>query len=316
MGLYSLIITTYALHVARSAKKDDFLKAIEKKAIAKDSKTHWDIPQDPEKPEISKSLSIEATAYACLIYLFREEFEVALPIIRWLIEQQTAQGGFESTQDTVLAIEALGHAAAKLANKPGSAIEIQVKAEDTSKSFHVDSGTAFIFQIADLPVPTKLITISATGNGVAVVQVSYTYNVIIRPPQPLAPEFSGSCKATQKEDNNRNFDLEVCVKKRKSSPANNMVAMEISMGTGSVVDKQSLPTCVASNEDNAIKKTETLQYDTKVVIYFNALTDVCVNVGATQTHMVFNIQPAVVKVYDYYEPDKCGEMRYNAPEIK
>lgn len=56
------------------------------------------------------------TAYAMLTYLERNLVEDTLPIMRWLVAQRNEQGGFASTQDTVVGIYALARLAEKISS--------------------------------------------------------------------------------------------------------------------------------------------------------------------------------------------------------
>ncbi|VDK40553.1 unnamed protein product, partial [Dibothriocephalus latus] len=57
---------------------------------------------------------VETTAYAYLALAESQPITQLLPTIRWLSTQQNEQGGFYSTQDTVVALRALAHAAGQL----------------------------------------------------------------------------------------------------------------------------------------------------------------------------------------------------------
>ncbi|VDM04192.1 unnamed protein product [Schistocephalus solidus] len=57
---------------------------------------------------------VETTAYAYLALAESQPITQLLPVIRWLSAQQNEQGGFYSTQDTVVALRALAHAAGRL----------------------------------------------------------------------------------------------------------------------------------------------------------------------------------------------------------
>ena len=64
------------------------------------------------------STSVEMTAYmaATLVMLGREK--EALPIIKWLGKQRNSQGGFLSTQDTVVALQAISLYSQKVSGIP------------------------------------------------------------------------------------------------------------------------------------------------------------------------------------------------------
>lgn len=68
------------------------------------------IPSGEEKNpwnELPNGVSVEMTAYALLTYLVRGLNQDSLPIMKWLVSQRNEDGGFASTQDTVIGISAL-----------------------------------------------------------------------------------------------------------------------------------------------------------------------------------------------------------------
>lgn len=99
------------------------------------------MPQPPYKIENQKPFSlprlpykydaenIEATAYALLVHVARQEVEVE-PIVRWLNSQRLQDGGWASTQDTVWAMKSLMEYTSK--NRIRAVTDIQVIIESTS----------------------------------------------------------------------------------------------------------------------------------------------------------------------------------------
>jgi len=55
----------------------------------------------------ASSRSIEATAYAALYFMQKGELEESIPMIMWLASQRNENGGFRSSQDTVMGLQAL-----------------------------------------------------------------------------------------------------------------------------------------------------------------------------------------------------------------
>src|SRR5699024_1508569 len=64
--------------------------------------------------KLPDSLEVESTAYALLTLALRSDTDEAIPALRWLISKQNSNGGFASTQDTVIGLQALGAIAEKL----------------------------------------------------------------------------------------------------------------------------------------------------------------------------------------------------------
>lgn len=57
-------------------------------------------PTDPYNSP--PSVNVEITGYALLAYIKAGRILDGLPVMKWIIAQQSATGGFKSTQDTVM----------------------------------------------------------------------------------------------------------------------------------------------------------------------------------------------------------------------
>ncbi|XP_017300547.2 CD109 antigen [Diaphorina citri] len=116
---YAIAICSYALHLAQHPVKDVAFNLLESKAHNEDGKKWWkraERPEDKKNPwaQVPNSVDVEMTSYALLSYLDRGLVEDTLPILTWLVTQQNDQGGFASTQDTVIGLYALAQLAEKV----------------------------------------------------------------------------------------------------------------------------------------------------------------------------------------------------------
>lgn len=101
----------------------------------------------------------------------------ALPYFRWLLTQRNDQGGFEGTQDTVLGLEALAKYAQRLSTKEND-VQIRVKtSQPQDVNINVNNENGLLLQTTELKSHEKSVTISATGHGFALAQLSYRYNL-------------------------------------------------------------------------------------------------------------------------------------------
>ena len=81
-------------------------------------------PSDAPWSHQAVSFDIEATAYMLMTYVLRGQVTQALPIMRWLIRQRNSNGGFSSTQDTVIGLEALAMIGSRLSSRSSAPIEV------------------------------------------------------------------------------------------------------------------------------------------------------------------------------------------------
>ena len=93
---------------------------------------------------------------------------------KWLVGQRNSQGGFGSTQDTVVALQALTEYATSSATDTN--MTVTVKAGDVTKEIKITPDNFDVTQVVEVPagVPVEL---TAKGKGEAVVQGVLRYNL-------------------------------------------------------------------------------------------------------------------------------------------
>lgn len=111
----------YALQQAKASTAEQAFHILQMIRRDEGGLSYWgreQVPQPPYKIENQKPFSlprlpytydaenIEATAYALLVHVARQEVEVD-PIVKWLNAQRLQNGGWASTQDTVWAMKSL-----------------------------------------------------------------------------------------------------------------------------------------------------------------------------------------------------------------
>ncbi|XP_050425560.1 CD109 antigen-like isoform X2 [Adelges cooleyi] len=306
---YALAITSYALHLAQHPDKSIAFNLFELKANTVDEKKWWrrmERPSDQKNPWVSEpnSIDVEMTAYGLLTYLQRGLVEDALPILHWLITQQNDQGGFASSQDTVITLYALSQMAEKMS--PGSlkltATFHYMKNEQTE--LKVTKDNAMTLQQIELPKRTRMVNITATGTGFAIVKVSYKYNVNVTGAWPL---FSLDPQVDKNSDTNH-LQLSICSGYRGGNDSN-MAVMEVTLPSGYTVDNDALPSLMLSNN---VKRIETKYGDTMVMLYFDKMMakEYCPTISAFRTHKVAKQKPVPVTVYDYYDQSRRARVFY------
>ena len=92
----TLAIVSYALELAGSPRADVAYEQLMSKAISGEEGLHW-----------GPSNAVETTGYATLALLERGDSTNVSSAARWLVTQRNAFGGYGSTQDTVVGLQAL-----------------------------------------------------------------------------------------------------------------------------------------------------------------------------------------------------------------
>lgn len=311
---YMVSIATYALHLSDNPNKDNAFQKLQSLAMQKGDYKFWSKEKSVEKEKLSNSESPsednEMTAYALLTYALRADVVSALPIMKWLISRQNANGGFSSTQDTVVGIQALGKMAARLVSSTVS-INIEVNYDENRKKFiNITSENALVLQQIELPSSTKVINLNASGFGVGIVQVSWSYNVAVKKensPFSLNP-------IVGKSSTDDFLELNVCTNYNEEG-ATNMAVMEIVLPTGYAADIDSFP---AIHKIPKVKQVDSVNGDSKVIVYFDRIDkeEMCFVVPAYRNYKVANQKPVPVEVYDYYNLAKSSRMFYQIQEGK
>uniref|UniRef100_A0A6Q2X2N5 NTR domain-containing protein n=1 Tax=Esox lucius TaxID=8010 RepID=A0A6Q2X2N5_ESOLU len=114
-SMYARAVAAYALTLEdRDSMQSVMLyESLEKKAREKGEPVeyrYWqekDVTQNPLTPDKTSAQMVETTAYVLLTALIKAKHQYAQPILNWLTQDQGYGGGFHSTQDTILTLEAL-----------------------------------------------------------------------------------------------------------------------------------------------------------------------------------------------------------------
>ncbi|KPU73334.1 Thioester-containing protein 2, isoform H [Drosophila ananassae] len=315
--LYSLAIAVVALQLAKHPQAEKVLAKLETLARQENDRKWWSKVDPTSSSEVARvywkprSNDVEITSYVLLALLEKEAADKSLPIIKWLIAQRNSNGGFSSTQDTVIGLQALTKFAYKTGSGSGSMDIEFTPAGGTKDTIKVNPENSLVLQTHVLPKNTRKVDFTAKGTGSAMVQLSYRYNLAEKEKKP-------SFKVTPTVKNSPSpqlLDVDICAEfvpleeadKEKDS---NMAVMEIALPSGFVSDSDTLDGI--QNVDR-VKRVETKNSDSTVIVYFDSLTpgDVrCLPVKATKAHAVAKQKPASVSLYDYYDTERRATEYY------
>ncbi|KAK3735719.1 hypothetical protein QZH41_010156 [Actinostola sp. cb2023] len=156
---------------------------------------YWEGKEKPVKQEAgdwvppyhrSSSSNIERTSYALMAMIGdgtdSNALAMARPIVRWLSKQRNALGGFASTQDTCVALQALSSYAGYVYGGTLTWMRIDIghtNDRNFHHNFHINDNNRLVLQRVEVPansLPMK-IPIEAVGDGCALVQAHVSYNI-------------------------------------------------------------------------------------------------------------------------------------------
>ncbi|XP_062911036.1 CD109 antigen [Mobula hypostoma] len=315
---YTLSLTTYALTLAKSYLAKEALNELNRRADQQAGVKYWSSPVNRPSRWMRDVLSsdIEVAAYALLSYLRQSRLSEGIPVMQWLSQRRNHLGGFSSTQDTVVALQALSQFAAENI-APSTDLEVSISGPGLPDpaTLTISSTNMFVLQKVELGIEQPLrVTVTAKGQGMAIFQLNVLFNlesnVLAMDKRSFESEEAFDLDITVSDSK---FDLDhlslnICTEFRGNgnSLITGMVLMEVGMLSGFAPEIDGIQT------NDIIKKVEFT--DGEVNLYFDSLneTKVCVTIPVVRSSKVANAQDAVVSIFDYYEPGQKTVKTYNS----
>ncbi|XP_072038714.1 uncharacterized protein [Amphiura filiformis] len=315
---YTAAQMAYALALAGSDRLDDVMATLESLATEQDGLKYWSSNRDDIPSEYTygyqaplQSQNIEMTAYALLAYiakLGRQALTDGNSVAKWIIQKRNPNGGFSSTQDTIVALQALSEYARLAYNKGGVSIRLDVKMRRPfgfpDSTIHVTETNRLLQQQVEIPVPGAL-SMRGRGRGCALVQVSIKYNIIPEPPQ--TPPFALTVSSADISNPEKHqpcylYNINICTSYSGPDSTSNMALVQIKLISGFYPDKASL----AALKTAGLEDFRRAEFEKKTVnLYFDKLTEeqVCFSINVFRDIIVDDPKPGVISVTDYYEKD-------------
>uniref|UniRef100_A0A671NMT4 Alpha-2-macroglobulin-like n=1 Tax=Sinocyclocheilus anshuiensis TaxID=1608454 RepID=A0A671NMT4_9TELE len=300
---YTTALLAYTFSLARDTDtRQQLFKKLEDVAISEGSHLHW----SQSASDDSDSLAVEISSYVLLAALTADSLTTAdlgfaNRIVSWLVKQQNAYGGFSSTQDTVVALQALSLYATKVFSSDGSSTVTVQSAGDTHL-FDVNQDNKLLYQEKQLQnVPAKY-SIEVKGSTCVSVQVAQFYNI----PTPteaktlsIDAKIEGDCKTL-----GQNFILNFTVKYDGLQERTNMVIVDIKLLSGFTSDTSMLGTS-SGTYASLVERVDAK--DDHVIVYLKEIPkNIPMNyqIQMKQVLPVKNLKPAVH--YISHHPSFCS----------
>ncbi|MFC1846743.1 alpha-2-macroglobulin family protein [Chloroflexota bacterium] len=313
---YTLAITAYALELGGSNSSDAAYAMLMELAIEDENGLHWssgDVQtgDNPEKdlmppiyPDIqNQSADIEITAYATLMLVGHGDAFNASRAAKWLVSQRNAYGGYGSTQDTVMALQALIQYSS--GGRADVDLTVTINTSEGSIVKHITSENFDVLQIIEVPVNDQVV-ITVEGEGEAIAQVVKRFNL------------------PQVEEGNNTFDIKVDYDTTEVE-VNDLVTVSVELGfnppqpmeAGMIVLDISIPTgfvpVMESIAEIAANNKNIKRYDIagrKVIFYIENMQSGDSLSFSFQVRAEFSVKAKGVtsQVYSYYQPELRGEI--------
>ncbi|XP_029074457.1 complement C3-like isoform X5 [Monodon monoceros] len=309
---FAIAIASYALALTRSPRANDRLDS-----VASQDKTHWPV----DDLDTASLYTIEATAYALMQKLELGRHNETHAIAKWLLEKRELGGGFQSTQTTVVAIEALTRFREAVPFNGVQDLRVQIRAPKRALNMEwlIDENNAYQLRSAKFSAQDDL-EIKASGSGRGTISILTMYH---RSPE----SWEDTCNLyhlnvtlhTAPKDNKKGeatFQLRMETRYQGHREAT-MTIMEVSLLTGFYPNQDDLKQLTSDVERYAFQyETKTTSSDSTVVLYLEKLSHEADTVLGFRVHRMLQaefLQAAQVMIYDYYEPSQRCSSFYNLP---
>ncbi|XP_061165105.1 CD109 antigen-like [Saccostrea echinata] len=300
--VYELALVRYALIISNSSRVNEVTNKLNDKANEKDGLKHWSKPETDNQwkgwaplKDQAKAVDIETTAYALLGLAINKDLEGGLPVLKWITSQRNPGGGFASTQDTIVALQALAEFAT-MVYYPTLSMRVRLTSKTPGASFQhefkVTQDNALILQTTDIPLEVKNLEVMAEGSGVALAEISTYFNI-----NDDIEASSFDVNVTLTDETQKGFTVKICGRWLKEGHSG-MSMMDIGIPSGMSPDLDTLDTSKAP----MYKRNE--MGHRKLSLYFDEFDSQaqCASVYMANTDKVAEKQPSVIRLYDYYEP--------------
>ncbi|NWI86203.1 OVOS protein, partial [Pitta sordida] len=322
-NLYNQALFAYAYGLAgKEERRQFFLEKLDKTAVRDGGSLSWQRENKPPVEHFSDfysrapSAEIETTSYVLLALLNRtkltpEDLSYISRIVYWLIKQQNPYGGFSSSQDTVVALQALAHYGYLTFSKNNlNTVKVNFM-ESPSKIFEVNDENRFLLQQASLPAIPGNYSVEVDGTGCVYLQTTLRYNTHL--PKKVAG-FSLSIRTANASCTSNyppKFDLVLFASYTGKRQVSNMAIIDVKMLSGFVPVDSSLKKL--QNGNSVVDRIDIK--NNHIFFYLQKVSEKEINFSFSveQSLPVSDIKPVPVHIYDYYETDEYALSEYNTP---
>ncbi|XP_039620206.1 complement C5 [Polypterus senegalus] len=335
-NVYTQAIVTYALALT---DKSSIPAITARDALKKNAKVignptiqrYWrdlETNSDTIQPNKGTARMVEMTSHALLTTLLYGDMHYANPIMNWLTEQQRYGGGFYSTQDTIVALEALTEYAL-LAKR--STLDMIVTAlyrkEGKMQEFDLSQEKSLAKPV-EVTKNDDLVITTGNSRGVSVVNIRTMYYQMNDAQSSCFFDLKIGISINRHAEARRrrrdlddisigitpSYTLEACAKykphKNEIFTESSHTVMEISLLTGMEPVEEDLET-LATGLDQLI--SDYTVNDNRVIVQVESIPSdrhLCVGFRLREIFKSSLRSSAQFKVYEYHEPDRQCSMLY------
>uniref|UniRef100_A0A3Q2QD20 Complement C3 n=1 Tax=Fundulus heteroclitus TaxID=8078 RepID=A0A3Q2QD20_FUNHE len=287
---YAVAMTSYALATENKLNKEILFK------FAAPDRSHWPVPK-------GSLYTLEATGYALLALVKAEAIEEAHPVVRWLSKQPNLTGGFGSTQATIIMYQAIAQYWISVQDIDyGMNVEILIPDRSRPERYRLTKENQHITRTSKVEGINKDIKVMATGTGEAILRMVSLYYTVPKEPESQCETFDMSVQLIPGE---KIYMLRIQVLFKHRDRDASLSILDIDLPAGFTFNKPDLD-ALSTGRSRLISKynsTTFLSEKGSLILYLDKISHTRQEEISFRIHQEMKmgiLQPAAVKVYEYY----------------
>nr|QDF60598.1 alpha-2-macroglobulin [Dugesia japonica] len=314
---YRLALSAYALSIYQNSSNatENVIQQLRTQATEIGRYRYWLFDKDAMEESKTTSSDIETTGYALLAMQNSQSLFDSLKTIYWLSNQRNSLGGYYSTQDTVVALSVLATFAETigLSNNVNLNLSITLNNEKNYNDL-ITTDNRLVSRTFNLGAENiSYISIKTNGTGCVSVQLISLYN--IQKLYSAKETFKLSVKPEIISVEQCNIrKIKICFSYLRRDKDSNMILLIINYPSGWELTEDEeksvkLQITTPLNRIDFQKSKMELYYD--AFSYNDAGKDSCFRFQLEEKSKISNLQPSLIKLMDYYNPDIYTETSYS-----
>uniref|UniRef100_A0A3Q2SYG7 Complement C3 n=1 Tax=Fundulus heteroclitus TaxID=8078 RepID=A0A3Q2SYG7_FUNHE len=298
---YAVAMTSYALATENKLNKEILFK------FAAPDRSHWPVPK-------GSLYTLEATGYALLALV--KAIEEAHPVVRWLSKQPNLTGGFGSTQATIIMYQAIAQYWISVQDIDyGMNVEILIPDRSRPERYRLTKENQHITRTSKVEGINKDIKVMATGTGEAILRMVSLYYTVPKEPESQCETFDMSVQLIPEGEKIYMLRIQVLFKHRDRDAS--LSILDIDLPAGFTFNKPDLD-ALSTGRSRLISKynsTTFLSEKGSLILYLDKISHTRQEEISFRIHQEMKmgiLQPAAVKVYEYYNYKPC--VKFYSPE--
>eukprot|EP00039_Didymoeca_costata_P019181 m.336546 g.336546 ORF g.336546 m.336546 type:complete len:1473 (-) comp17889_c0_seq1:101-4519(-) len=247
------------------------------------------------------SNEVETTAYALLAVLVSGDDSYILAegaMAKWLAEARNGNGGWSSTQDTIVALKALATHAAAYFDEQGSITVTVTSSDDFTHVVSIDENNFDILQTVVIPTSSidTFINVSVSGQGQVLVVAKTSWYAL-----PDLEVIDIIIQDGMTSSTGSDFSQKVCVRLSGDGDGTGMAVVDVGLPSGFSVDD-----ALACTQNSAAKRCDV--EGGHLIFYLDEITgeETCLEFAGYQVDEVVDLKAPIIAAYDYYHPELSG----------